>query len=288
MTTIIDGKQLARDLNAQTQARVTRLAQRGVVPGLAVIIVGADPASSIYVRNKHRKAGQLGIHSVVRELPATTTQAELLAVVAAYNADPTVHGILVQSPLPAQLDERAIFNAIAPIKDVDGFHPVNTGKLFGNLPGHYPVSCTPQGIMTMLHSLHQPLAGKRAVVVGRSNIVGRPMAALLLNADLSVTVTHRHDPQIRDLTTLADVLVVATGVAHLIKAEDVKPGAIVIDVGMDRGADGKLTGDVDFDAVKDVAGAISPVPGGVGPMTIATLMQQTVDLCEWSEQRGNN
>ncbi|CAJ1228291.1 bifunctional protein FolD [Levilactobacillus zymae] len=288
MTTIIDGKQLARTLNAQTRDRVARLAQTGVVPGLAVIIVGSDPASSIYVRNKHRKAGQLGIRSVVRELPETITQTELLAVVAAYNADPTVHGILVQSPLPAHLNERAIFNAIDPAKDVDGFHPLNTGRLFGNLPGHYPVSCTPQGIMTMLKSLHQPLSGKRAVVVGRSNIVGRPMSALLLNADMSVTVTHRHDPQISELTTMADVLVVATGVAHLIKAKDVKPGAIVIDVGMDRGADGKLTGDVDFEAVKDVASAISPVPGGVGPMTIATLMQQTVDLCEWSEQRGNN
>lgn len=288
MTTIIDGRQLAQQLNAQTHNRVVQLAQRGIVPGLAVIIVGTDPASSIYVRNKHRKAGQIGIRSVVRALPPTITQEALLAIVAAYNADPTIHGILVQSPLPAHLNERAIFNAIDPAKDVDGFHPLNAGKLFGDLPGHYPVSCTPRGVMTMLKSLAQPLAGKRAVVVGRSHIVGRPMAALLLNADLSVTVTHHHDPNIGELTRQADVLVVATGVAHLIRAADVKPGAIVIDVGMDREANGKLTGDVDFEAVKSVASAITPVPGGVGPMTIATLMQQTVDLCEWSEQRGNN
>lgn len=288
MTTIIDGRQLARELNAKTQQRVAQLAQRGITPGLAVIIVGTDPASSIYVRNKHKKAGQLGIRSVVRTFSPTVSQTELLAAVAEYNADPTIDGILVQSPLPAGLDERAVFDAIAPEKDVDGFHPLNTGKLFGNLPGPYPVSCTPQGIMTMLKSLHQPLAGKRAVVVGRSNIVGRPMAALLLNANLVVTVAHRYAQDLRALTKTADVLVVATGITHLIKAADVKPGAIVIDVGMDRDAQGKLTGDVDFDAVSPVAGAITPVPGGVGPMTIATLMQQTVDLCEWREQRDNN
>lgn len=283
MTTIIDGKQLAKQVNAETKERVAQLSQRGIVPGLAVIMVGEDPASAIYVRNKHRKATQLGIKSVVRDLPATITQAELLAVVQGYNQDPSIYGILVQSPLPAGLDERGIVAAIDPAKDVDGFHPLNVGKIFANLPGNYPVSCTPRGIMTMLKSLNVPLKGKHAVVVGRSMIVGRPMGALLLNADMSMTITHQYSENLSDITKTADVLVVATGVAHLIKAADVKPGAIVIDVGMDRDENGKLTGDVDFDGVFDKVSAISPVPGGVGPMTIATLMQQTVDLCEWSE-----
>ncbi|AYM03387.1 bifunctional methylenetetrahydrofolate dehydrogenase/methenyltetrahydrofolate cyclohydrolase FolD [Levilactobacillus yiduensis] len=288
MTTIIDGKQLAKDLNAQTKDRVANLAQRGIIPGLAVIIVGEDPASAIYVRNKHKKAGQLGINSVVRQLPATISQAELLQVVAEYNQDPKIHGILVQSPLPAGLDEQAVVAHIDPDKDVDGFHPLNVGKLFANLPGHHPVSCTPRGIMTMLESLHTHLRGKRAVVVGRSMIVGRPMASMLLNADMTVSVAHVYTKDLSELTQQADVLVVATGVTHLIKETDVKPGAIVIDVGMDRDENGKLTGDVDFDGVVKRAGAITPVPGGVGPMTIATLMQQTVDLCEWSEERGTN
>ncbi|KRO04334.1 5,10-methylene-tetrahydrofolate dehydrogenase [Levilactobacillus paucivorans] len=287
MTTIIDGKQLAKDLNAQTQQRVAKLAERGITPGLAVIIVGDDPASALYVRNKHRKAVKLGIKSVVRELPATVSQADLMGVVTEYNQDPTINGILVQSPLPRGLDEQAVVAAIDPKKDVDGFHPVNVGRLFNNLPGNYPVSCTPRGIMTMLASLHIHLRGKHAVVVGRSRIVGRPMAAMLLNADMTVTTAHVYTKHLSDVTREADVLVVATGVAHLIKANDVKPGAIVIDVGMDRDDQGKLTGDVDFDGVFDRVGAITPVPGGVGPMTIATLMQQTVDICEWSEQRGN-
>jgi len=288
MTTIIDGKQLAKEVNAQTKDRVAALTQRGITPGLAVIIVGDDPASTIYVRNKHKKATQLGINSIVRQLPATVSQAELIAIVQAYNADPTVHGILVQSPLPVGLDEQAIVATIDPAKDVDGFHPLNVGRLFANLPGKYPVSCTPRGIMTMLDSLHLHLRGKRAVIVGRSRIVGRPMAAMLINADMTVSVAHVYTKDLSELTPEADVLVVATGVTHLIKRNDVKPGAIVIDVGMDRDENGKLTGDVDFDGVFDRAGAITPVPGGVGPMTIATLMQQTVDLCEWSEQLGND
>lgn len=288
MTTIIDGKQLAKEVNAQTKDRVAALTQRGITPGLAVIIVGDDPASTIYVRNKHKKATQLGINSIVRQLPATVSQAELIAIVQAYNADPTVHGILVQSPLPVGLDEQAIVATIDPAKDVDGFHPLNVGRLFANLPGKYPVSCTPRGIMTMLDSLHLHLRGKRAVIVGRSRIVGRPMAAMLINADMTVSVAHVYTKDLSEITREADVLVVATGVTHLIKRNDVKPGAVVIDVGMDRDENGKLTGDVDFDGVFDRAGAITPVPGGVGPMTIATLMQQTVDLCEWSEQLGND
>ncbi|AKP65914.1 5,10-methylene-tetrahydrofolate dehydrogenase [Levilactobacillus koreensis JCM 16448] len=288
MTTIIDGKQLAKEVNAQTKDRVAALTQRGITPGLAVIIVGDDLASAIYVRNKHKKATQLGINSIVRQLPATVSQAELVAIVQAYNADPAIHGILVQSPLPVGLDEQAIVATIDPAKDVDGFHPLNVGRLFANLPGKYPVSCTPRGIMTMLDSLNLHLRGKRAVVVGRSRIVGRPMAAMLINADMTVSVAHVYTKDLSELTREADVLVVATGVTHLIKRNDVKPGAIVIDVGMDRDENGKLTGDVDFDGVFDRAGAITPVPGGVGPMTIATLMQQTVDLCEWSEQLGND
>ncbi|WP_125683377.1 bifunctional 5,10-methylenetetrahydrofolate dehydrogenase/5,10-methenyltetrahydrofolate cyclohydrolase [Levilactobacillus yonginensis] len=283
MTTIIDGKQLAKEVNAKTKERVSALKERGLVPGLVVIIVGDDPASAIYVRNKHRKATQLGINSIVRELPATVSQEELLAIVETYNVDPSVHGILVQSPLPVGLDEQAIVAAIDPAKDVDGFHPLNVGRLFANLPGNHPVSCTPRGIMTMLHSLPVHLRGKHAVVVGRSMIVGRPMAAMLLNADMTVSVAHIYTKNLSELTRTADVLVVATGVAHLIKETDVKPGAIVIDVGMDRDENGKLTGDVDFDGVAEKTAAITPVPGGVGPMTIATLMEQTVDLCEWSE-----
>ncbi|MFC6208000.1 bifunctional methylenetetrahydrofolate dehydrogenase/methenyltetrahydrofolate cyclohydrolase FolD [Levilactobacillus tongjiangensis] len=283
MTTIIDGKQLAKEVNAKTKERVSALKERGRVPGLVVIIVGDDPASAIYVRNKHRKATQLGINSIVRELPATVSQEELLAIVETYNVDPSVHGILVQSPLPVGLDEQAIVAAIDPAKDVDGFHPLNVGRLFANLPGNHPVSCTPRGIMTMLHSLPVHLRGKHAVVVGRSMIVGRPMAAMLLNADMTVSVAHIYTKNLSELTRTADVLVVATGVAHLIKEKDVKPGAIVIDVGMDRDENGKLTGDVDFDGVAEKTAAITPVPGGVGPMTIATLMEQTVDLCEWSE-----
>lgn len=288
MTKIINGKQLAKTLNAQTKERVTSVKARGQVPGLAIIIVGDDSASKIYVRSKHHKAEQLGINSIIRQLPATISQAELLAVVADYNADPTIHGILVQSPLPAGLDEQAIVAAINPQKDVDGFHPLNVGRLFANLPGKYPVSCTPRGIMTMLATLPMRLCGKKAVVVGCSLIVGRPMAAMLLNADMTVSIAHTHTKHLSDLTRTADVLVVATGVTHLIKAADVKPGAVVIDVGMDRDENGKLTGDVDFDNVAPRVAAITPVPGGVGPMIIAALMQQTVDLCEWSEQRGNN
>ncbi|MGX6429701.1 bifunctional 5,10-methylenetetrahydrofolate dehydrogenase/5,10-methenyltetrahydrofolate cyclohydrolase [Levilactobacillus yonginensis] len=283
MTTIIDGKQLAKEVNAKTKERVSALKERGLVPGLVVIIVGDDPASTIYVRNKHRKATQLGINSIVRELPATVSQEELLAIVETYNVDSSVHGILVQSPLPVGLDEQAIVAAIDPAKDVDGFHPLNVGRLFANLPGNHPVSCTPRGIMTMLHSLPVHLRGKHAVVVGRSMIVGRPMAAMLLNADMTVSVAHIYTKNLSELTRTADVLVVATGVAHLIKETDVKSGAIVIDVGMDRDENGKLTGDVDFDGVAEKTAAITPVPGGVGPMTIATLMEQTVDLCEWSE-----
>lgn len=283
MAEIIDGKQLAKTINEQTKAEVVKLQAQGIQPKLVVVIVGGDEASQIYVRNKHRKAEQLGIVSQIKRLPEDTTQDALLQVIDGYNHDSSIHGILVQSPLPSQIDEPTITRAISPDKDVDGFHPVNVGKLYTNASLNFPVSCTPKGIMTMLKAYKVPLAGANAVVVGRSNIVGRPMTALLLNESATVTVVHSKTPNMTDYTRDADILVVATGIAHLIKGSDIKPGATVIDVGMDRDANGKLTGDVDFESAKSVAGKITPVPGGVGPMTIATLMQQTVELAKWSE-----
>ncbi|MFB9770578.1 bifunctional 5,10-methylenetetrahydrofolate dehydrogenase/5,10-methenyltetrahydrofolate cyclohydrolase [Lactiplantibacillus modestisalitolerans] len=283
MTEIIDGKAVAKKVNAVTAKAVDELKQRGVQPGIAVVIVGADPASQIYVRNKNRKAQALGMYSVVRELPASTTQAELLAVIAEYNADDRIHGILVQSPLPAQINEPLITMAIDPHKDVDGFHPTNVGKLLTNFPGNYPVANTPRGIMTMLAEYGVDPAGKTAVVIGRSTIVGKPMAALLTNANATVTIAHSRTQNLKALAKTADILVVATGIAHLITGADIKPGATVIDVGMDRDENGKLTGDVDFESARQVAGLITPVPGGVGPMTIATLMQTTVELAKWSD-----
>lgn len=283
MAELIDGKQLAKTINAQTKQAVTELKARGISPKLIVIIVGDDKASQIYVRNKQRKAVQLGIISETKQLPEETTQAELLALISQYNQDDTVHGIMVQSPLPKQIDEAAITRAILPTKDADGFNPENVGKLYSNSNLNFPVSCTPKGIMTMLKVYQVTIPGANAVIVGRSNIVGRPMAALLLNASATVTVVHSHTKDMAAYTRQADILIVATGIANLIKGEDVKPGATVIDVGMNRDENGKLTGDVDFDSAKAVAGKITPVPGGVGPMTIASLMQQTVELAKWSE-----
>lgn len=283
MTTLIDGKAVAKKVNQATQVEVAKLVERGIQPGIVVIIVGADPASQIYVRNKNRKAEKLGMHSIVRELPDTTTQAELLSIIAEYNVDPSIHGILVQSPLPKQINEPLVTMAIDPKKDVDGFHPTNIGKLLTNYPGNYPVANTPRGIMTMLAAYDIDPAGKTAVVIGRSTIVGKPMAALLTNANATVTIAHSRTKDLKAVARTADILVVATGIAHLITGDDIKPGATVIDVGMDRDATGKLVGDVDFDTAQGIAGAITPVPGGVGPMTIATLMQTTVELAKWSD-----
>lgn len=283
MAELIDGKQLAKKLNAETKVAVDDLKASGITPKLVVIIVGGDGASEIYVRNKHRKAEQLGIISEVTRLSATISQAELLEVIETYNQDDSVHGILVQSPLPSHIDEPTITRAITPTKDVDGFNPVNVGKLYTHSALNFPVSCTPKGIMTMLKAYHVPTAGKNAVIVGRSNIVGRPMAALLLNASATVTVVHSQTKDMKAYTREADILVVATGIPHLITGADIKPGATVIDVGMDRDEEGHLTGDVEFESANQVAGKLTPVPGGVGPMTIATLMQQTVELAKWSE-----
>lgn len=283
MAELIDGKKLAKTVNAQTKQAVTELKARGIVPKLTVILVGEDKASQIYVRNKQRKAVQLGIISETKRLPEDTSQAELLKLIDQYNHDETVNGVMVQSPLPSQIDEAAVTRAILPAKDVDGFNPENVGQLYSNSSLNFPVSCTPKGIMSMLKAYQVKLAGANAVIVGRSNIVGRPMAALLLNASATVTVVHSQTKDMTAYTRDADILIVATGIANLIKGEDIKPGATVIDVGMNRDENGKLTGDVDFDSAEPVAGKITPVPGGVGPMTIATLMRQTVELTKWSE-----
>ena len=222
--------------------------------------------------------------SVREQLPASTTQAELVQAVEHLNSDPSIHAILVQEPLPNHLDDTAIVNLIDPLKDVDGFHPINVGKLYNNVQGNYPVACTPRGIMTMLRHCHVPLASQDVVIVGRSTLVSRPLQALLINEDATVTITGRRTKDLAKRTREADILVVAAGVPNLIKADAVKPGATVIDVGINRLDDGTIVGDVDFESVKEVAGMITPVPGGVGPMTIASLMEQTVDLAEWSAE----
>lgn len=282
MTTIIDGKALAKKINAQTKELVAQLKEKqNIIPGIAVVIAGDDAASLIYTRNKHNKAIKLGINSVLKKFPADVSQDELLAEIEKLNNDDTIDAILVQQPLPPQLDSEVITNAILPAKDVDGLNPLNLGKLFANQHGNYPVACTPRGIMRMLAEYNIDLQGKNAVIVGRSILVGKPLLALLNNANATVTMAGRSTSDLSALTKTADILIVATGVPNLIKATDVKSGAVVIDVGINRLSDGKLTGDVDFAAVKEKAQAITPVPGGVGPMTIATLMEQTVDLAQW-------
>ena len=282
MTTIIDGKALAKKINAQTKELVAQLKEKqNIIPGIAVVIAGDDAASLIYTRNKHNKAIKLGINSVLKKFPADVSQDELLAEIEKLNNDDTIDAILVQQPLPPQLDPEVITNAILPAKDVDGLNPLNLGKLFSNQHGNYPVACTPRGIMRMLAEYNIDLQGKNAVIVGRSILVGKPLLALLNNANATVTMAGRSTSDLSALTKTADILIVATGVPNLIKATDVKSGAVVIDVGINRLSDGKLTGDVDFAAVRAKAQAITPVPGGVGPMTIATLMEQTVDLAQW-------
>ncbi|WP_404932569.1 bifunctional methylenetetrahydrofolate dehydrogenase/methenyltetrahydrofolate cyclohydrolase FolD [Pediococcus acidilactici] len=282
MGQIIDGKALAAEIDLQTKAEVMQLKERGIVPHLAVVLVGDDPASHIYVRNKKRRAEKLGIQSTVCQFPSSVTEATLLKEIDRLNHDASVHTILVQMPLPPQIDEFKVTLAIDPRKDADGFHPVNMGRLLQNKTDHTPVACTPRGIMQMLHKYNINPEGKKAVVIGRSMIVGKPMAALLLNANATVTVAHSHTKNLSELTKQADILVVATGIAHFIKANQVKDGAVVIDVGMNRDQNGKLTGDVDFAEVSPKASFITPVPKGVGPMTITMLMRQTIDLTKWS------
>lgn len=271
---ILDGKALAAEIRSEVKTQVAALAEKGVSTALAVILVGDDSASQVYVRNKIKACADTGIRSLEFRMPAETTQQQLLAKIAKLNADESVDGILVQLPLPKQINADAVIAAIDPAKDVDGFHVANAGALVTGKQGFVP--CTPFGVMRLIEKSGVNPRGKSAVIVGRSNIVGKPMALLLLAADATVTVAHSCTPDLSAVTRNADILVAAVGRAKLIKADMVKPGAVVIDVGMNRDENGKLCGDVDFAEVKEIAGSITPVPGGVGPMTIAMLMQNTV------------
>lgn len=282
MTNIIDGRKIAKELNAKTKKRVEKLNAQGITPGIVVILIGDNPASIIYTRNKHRTAEKLGMKSILRKFPKDVSQTEVLQAIHHYNDDPTIHAILIQLPLPKHLNQTELIEAIAPEKDVDGFNSRNVGKLYNNEDGHYPVSCTSRGIMTLLHSYLDKIEGKNVTIVGRSILVSRPLQSLLINENATVTMVSLHTDNIDYYTKHADILVVAAGKPNLIKKDQVKPGTTVIDVGINRTANHHLVGDVDFDDVKEVAENITPVPGGVGPMTIATLMQQTVDLCEWN------
>jgi len=275
---LIDGNALSRQLRAQVSERVAALKARGVTPGLAVVLVGDNPASQVYVRNKVKACEDTGMHSVLEKYDASMTEAELLARVDALNNDPTIHGILVQLPLPAHIDAHKVIEAISPAKDVDGFHVASAGALMVGQPGFWP--CTPYGCMKMLESIGYNLKGKHAVVIGRSNIVGKPMALMLLQQNATVTVCHSATADLKAMTLQADVIVAAVGKRNVLTADMVKPGAVVIDVGMNRNDEGKLCGDVDFDGVKEVAGWITPVPGGVGPMTITMLMVNTLESAE--------
>jgi methylenetetrahydrofolate dehydrogenase (NADP+)/methenyltetrahydrofolate cyclohydrolase len=273
---IIDGKAIASQVRAEVAEAVKSLRARGITPGLTVVRVGEDPASAIYVRGKRKACEEVGIHSVEHHLDASTTQAQLLDLVGRLNRDPSVHGILVQLPLPAQVDAEPVLDAIDPRKDADGFHPYNVGCLWTGKPA--PRACTPWGVMRLLDEARVELRGKLALVVGRSNIVGKPMAAMLLERHATVTLAHSRTADLAGEVARADVLVAAIGRAEIIRGAWVKPGAVVIDVGMNRRPDGKLVGDVEFGPASERASAITPVPGGVGPMTIAMLLRNTVDL----------
>lgn len=274
MTTIIDGKALAQKMQAALAEKVAKLkAEKGIVPGLVVILVGDNPASQVYVRNKERSAIAAGFKSETVRLSDSTSEEELLELINKYNADDSFHGILVQLPLPAHINDKRILLAIDPKKDVDGFHPMNTGHLWNGRPQMVP--CTPAGIMEMLREYDVELEGKNAVIIGRSNIVGKPMAQLLLDKNATVTLTHSRTRHLAEVCRRADVLIVAIGQGHFVTKDFVKEGAVVIDVGMNRDDNGKLIGDVRYDEVAPLASMITPVPGGVGPMTITMLMEQT-------------
>lgn len=275
---IIDGHQLSQQLRADIAKRAAALTAQGKPAGLAVILVGDSAASQVYVRNKVKACADNGLHSVLEKHPATLTEAELLARIAALNQDPSIHGILVQLPLPAHIDTHKVIEAIAAEKDVDGFHISNAGLLMTGQPLFRP--CTPYGVMKMLESIHYPVRGAHAVVVGASNIVGKPQAMLLLQAGATVTICNSKTRDLAHHTRQADILVVATGKRNIVTACMIKPGAVVIDVGMNRDDHGKLCGDVDFFHVKEVAGHITPVPGGVGPMTITMLLVNTIEAAE--------
>lgn len=274
MATIIDGKELSKKLKEQMKDRVAQMRQQGIVPKLVVVLVGNNSASEVYVRNKHKACGEVGIESEVIKMPEETIQQELLDVVKGLNEDRTVDGILVQLPLPGQINEKVVLRSILPEKDVDGFHPVNVGLLSIGDDCYAPA--TPSGIIAMFKEYGIEIAGKHCVIIGRSNIVGKPMAALLLRHNATVTVCHSKTQNLGELTRQADIVIVATGHRHTLTADMVKEGAVVIDVGMNRNELGKLCGDVDFDEVKEKASFITPVPGGVGPMTITELLENTI------------
>lgn len=278
MAKIIDGKLISSKIKEQVKSDVEELKVKGINPALAVILVGQDPASMVYVNNKEKTCNALGIESKVYRLEETTTTEELLALIDKLNKDDSVHGILLQHPVPAQIDEKLAFNTILPEKDVDGFNNINVGKLSNNEKDAF-VPCTPLGVLEMLKHEGVEIEGRHCVIVGRSSIVGKPMAKLMLNENATVTVCHSKTKNLGDITKLADILICTVGKPEFITANMVKEGAIIIDVGINR-VDGKLVGDVKFDEVSEVAAAITPVPGGVGPMTIAMLMKNTIKACE--------
>jgi methylenetetrahydrofolate dehydrogenase (NADP+) / methenyltetrahydrofolate cyclohydrolase len=278
---LLDGKQLAQTMQAEIAAETADLLQtRGLRPGLAAVLVGDNPASQIYVRNKRRSCEKVGIASFLHELPAHTSEAELLALIARLNSDPAVHGILVQLPLPSHINEAAIVEAVSPLKDVDGFSPVSLGLLAAGRPRF--LACTPHGVLQLLQRNNVPVSGAHIVVLGRSNIVGKPLALILMQkgVDATVTVCHSRSKDLSTVTRSADVVVAAIGKANFLRADMVRPGAVVVDVGINRLPDGSLAGDVDFAAVREVASAITPVPGGVGPMTITLLLYNTLQAAQ--------
>jgi len=274
----IDGNALSQTLRADVTKRATALKARGITPGLAVILVGENPASQVYVRNKVKACEDSGLHSILEKHPASLTEAALLNRIKALNQDTSIHGILVQLPLPEHIDAQKVIEAISPAKDVDGFHIASAGALMTGIPGFWP--CTPYGCMKMLESIGYELKGKHAVVIGRSNIVGKPMALMLLQKNATVTICHSATQNLKAITLQADVIVAAVGKRNILTADMVKPGAVVLDVGMNRNEEGKLCGDVDFAGVEQVAGYITPVPGGVGPMTITMLLVNTLEAAE--------
>ncbi len=275
---LIDGTLLSQKLRAEIAERAATLTKQGKQPGLAVILVGEDPASQVYVRNKVKACGEAGFHSILEKYESTLSEADLLKRIDALNNDPKIHGILVQMPLPKHIDPNKVIEAISPRKDVDGYSVLSAGELLTGLPGFRP--CTPYGCMKLIESTGTSLRGKHAVVIGRSNTVGKPMALLLLQANATVTICHSNTPDLAHHARQADVIVAAVGRRNTVTADMVKPGAVVIDVGMNRDDNNKLCGDVDFANVKEVAGYITPVPGGVGPMTITMLLMNTIESAE--------
>ena len=275
---IIDGNALSQKLRAEVTSRTAALKAKGITPGLAVILVGENPASQVYVRNKVKACQDSGLHSLLEKYSEDMTEKALLEHIESLNQDPSIHGILVQLPLPKHIDAQKVIEAISPNKDVDGFHIASAGALMTGLPGFWP--CTPYGCMKMLESIAYDLKGKHAVVIGRSNIVGKPMAMMLLQKNATVTICHSATPDLKAMTLQADVIVAAVGKRNVLTADMVKPGAVVLDVGMNRNDEGKLCGDVDFEGVEKVASYITPVPGGVGPMTITMLLVNTLEAAE--------